>query len=79
MLTVFVARPRLGRCLQGQGDRARVFRSDSLSHVSRAQQLCESQGGRPGLPVPNSPYGLCVKVKVAVLGSPSLTVLMVSV
>ena len=26
----------------------------------RAQQLCESRGGRPGLPVPNSPYyGLC--------------------
>ena len=25
----------------------------------RAQQLCESRGGRPGLPVPNSPYDLC--------------------
>ena len=25
----------------------------------RAQELCESQGGCPGLPVPNSPYGLC--------------------
>ena len=24
-----------------------------------AQDLCESGGGRPGLPVPNSPYGLC--------------------
>ena len=23
------------------------------------QKLCESRGGRPGLPVPNSPYGLC--------------------
>ena len=23
------------------------------------QELCESRGGRPGLPVPNSPYGLC--------------------
>ena len=21
--------------------------------------MCKSQGGRPGLPVPNSPYGLC--------------------
>ena len=59
MLTVFVAHPCLGSCLQGQGDRARVFKSDSLSHVSRAQELCESRGGRPGLPVPNSPYGLC--------------------
>ena len=25
----------------------------------RAQEVCESGGGRPGLPVPNSPYGLC--------------------
>ena len=54
----------------------------------------KSGGGRPGLPVPNSPYGLCgrkatlklqnsilsrVKVEVAVLGSNSLTVRIVSV
>ena len=26
--------------------------------VIRAQELCESRGGRPGLPVPNSPCGL---------------------
>ena len=25
----------------------------------RTQELCESRGGRPGLPVSNSPYGLC--------------------
>ena len=25
----------------------------------RAQELCERLGGRPGLPVLNSPYGLC--------------------
>ena len=25
----------------------------------RAQELCESRGGRPGLPGPNSPYGVC--------------------
>ena len=25
----------------------------------RAQELCESRGGRPGLPVPHSPNGLC--------------------
>ena len=25
----------------------------------RAQELCKGRGGRPGLPVPNSPYGLC--------------------
>ena len=27
--------------------------------VIRVQELCESQGGCPGLPVPHSPYGLC--------------------
>ena len=59
-------------------------------NICQAQVLCESRGGRPGLPVPNSPYGLfgrkstfvklrcCVKVEVDVLGSPSLIVLMVS-
>ena len=26
---------------------------------SRAQELCESWGGCPGLPIPNSPYDLC--------------------
>ena len=26
---------------------------------SRVEELCESAGGRPGLPVPNRPYGLC--------------------
>ena len=25
----------------------------------RAQEMCESRGGRSGLPVANSPYGLC--------------------
>ena len=25
----------------------------------RVQELCESRGGRPGLSVPKSPYGLC--------------------
>ena len=25
----------------------------------KAQELCESRGDRPGLPVPNSPYDLC--------------------
>ena len=27
--------------------------------LCRAQQLCESRGGRPGLPVPNKPDGFC--------------------
>ena len=29
--------------------------------ILRAQELCESRGGRPGLPVSNSPYGLCAR------------------
>ena len=49
----------------------------------RAQELCESRGGRPRLPVPNKPYGPCGRkatlnyyiVEVAVLGSPSLIVI----
>ena len=28
-------------------------------YSSRGQELCESGGGRPGLPVPDNPYGLC--------------------
>ena len=65
--------------------------------VQVTQELCESGGGRPELPVPNITYGLCgrkaalnlnlchtelrscVKVEVAVLGSPSLIFFMVSV
>ena len=27
--------------------------------IIRAQELCESRSGRPGLSVPNNPYGLC--------------------
>ena len=30
-----------------------------LEENSRTKELCESRGGRPGLPVPNSLYGLC--------------------
>ena len=54
----------------------------------RVQELCESRGGRPGLPVPNNHYCLygrkatlndelrsCVKVEVDVLDSPSLIVI----
>ena len=32
---------------------------DVKQHDRRAQELCESRGGRPGLPVPKSPYGFC--------------------
>ena len=30
-----------------------------VSYCYRAQELCKSQGGRLGLPIPDSPYGLC--------------------
>ena len=30
---------------------------------NRAQELCESRGGRPGLSVPNSPYRLCRRLR----------------
>ena len=33
--------------------------SDAVLQSIKAQELCESRGGRPGLPVPKSPYGLC--------------------
>ena len=32
-----------------------------------AQELCESRGGRPGLPVPKSPYGLCGRKATIIL------------
>ena len=28
-------------------------------NTHRGQELCESGGGRPGLPVPNKPRGFC--------------------
>ena len=37
-----------GNCFKGTGEETSVG----------AQELCESEGGRPGLPVPNSPYCL---------------------
>ena len=60
-----------------------------MSSSIRVQELCESRGGRAGLPVPDSPYGLCGRIatlnttselrscvedEVAVLGSPPLIV-----
>ena len=35
------------------------YRQTDLTVSGRAQKLCESRGGCPGLPVPNSPYGFC--------------------
>ena len=36
-----------------------VIHSTCGSVTYRAQELCESRGGRPGFPVSDSPYGLC--------------------
>ena len=36
-----------------------LTRRDAARMQVRAQELCESRGGRPGFPVPNSLYGLC--------------------
>ena len=33
-------------------------RKATLKRKCYFAELCESRGGRPGLPVPNSPYGL---------------------
>ena len=66
----------------------------SLIYLQSSGAVCECRGGRPGLPAPNSPYGLCghtatsncsiselrscEKVEMAILSSPSLINLMVS-
>ena len=42
----------------------------------RAQELCESRGGRLGLPVPNSPHGLCGRRAALHLNLNNYTVLM---
>ena len=36
-----------------------LYISSTVPLCTRAQERCESRGGRPGLPVTNSPYGLC--------------------
>ena len=36
-----------------------VYKECAFLSSLRAQALCESRGGRPGLHVPNSQYGLC--------------------
>ena len=62
-----------------------LYQDTILSRYDRVQNLCESRGGRPGLPVlmslmvsvdvkqrwTISELRSCVKVEVAVLGSPS--------
>ena len=40
-------------------DTGRNKAKHSAAVTLRAQELCESRGGRPGLPVPNKPHSLC--------------------
>ena len=49
----------LGSPLESLCGRKATANEQNCSACWRAQQLCESRGGRPGLPVPNSPYDLC--------------------
>ena len=46
---------RCDRDRQREGEAGKVRQRDG----HRAQKLCESRGSRPGIPVHNSPYGLC--------------------
>ena len=39
--------------------------------IFRAQELCESRGGHPVLPVPNSRYGICERKATSKKRSPS--------
>ena len=86
---------KLGLFLTQSRAAARSSVKVEMAVQSCRQEQCESRGGGPGLPVPNKPCGLCgrkatlnwvwselrsrVKVEVAVLGSPSLISLTVSV
>ena len=36
-----------------------LYISSTVPLCTRGQELCESGGGRPRLPVPNSPHGIC--------------------
>ena len=50
--------------------------------VDRGQELCESRGERPGLPVSNNPYGLCgreaTSKDVQLPGSNNLIIIMMT-
>ena len=49
------------RCKHGScGESLRNIKIGSKEWTeNRPRELCASRGGRAGLPVPNSPYGLC--------------------
>ena len=45
----------------------------------RAQELCESRDGRPGLPVPNKPDGFCGRKATLKLSTVDTVVVVVGV
>ena len=45
--------------VKSASDRNDTLAKLTLIQLVTAQELRESRGGRHGLPVPNSPYGLC--------------------
>ena len=44
---------------ENDNDLQALYAGCNDQRVIKAQDLCESRGGRSGLPVPNSPYDLC--------------------
>ena len=51
--------------------------NDEQYNVRAQPELCESRGGRPGLPVPNKPDGFCGRKATRNLVSPDVFVLYV--
>ena len=61
---IIISLDRVISCLLPEGESARDRRTALCKAIinnnnKRALELCEIGGGRPGLPVPNSPYVLC--------------------
>ena len=46
-------------------------------HCGRPPELCECRGGRPGIPVPNSPDGLLISGRKATLKMKTMVVVFV--
>ena len=57
--TVRLIRTEIFTQLLNSEKRRRRRRRSRSGATIRPQELCETQGGRPGLTVPNSLYGLC--------------------
>ena len=55
MISLSACSPLTARSLINKYDCVR----DADIKTQESKELCERRGGRPKLPVPNSPYGLC--------------------